>query len=154
MKLKWDTVNNRLMKGKRAIKKTDLDSFAQYAIWRVENGESITTIFTEETDEIPRLAEVLFYIDENYTEAFAKANSSRLAILKEDLLQATSEYKQRGSKDNLDKVVALEKLYSSLSKHNEATRPFNLVFNQIFPDDFWGETCPIAPENPRVNAGE
>ena len=45
--------------------------------------------------------------------------------------------------------AAVEKVYTSLAKHHEQERPFNITFTQIFPDDFWNEVCPIEPETPR-----
>ena len=151
MKWRFDAINKCLYKGKRKVKKKDLDSFAKFSIWRAENNEGINHLFVEETDDLPRLAVIRFHIDEHFGPEYAKANSGRISMLQEDLFTATKEYKAYPSKDNLEKLVALEKIYSSLSKKDEKERPFNINFSQMFPDDFWsGHENPIPPENPRT----
>lgn len=151
MKLKWDKINKRLMNGKKAVKKTDLDKFALYAIYQVENGKSINEIFPMESTNVPRLADIRYHIDENFKEEFAKASASRHAYLQEQLVKMVNDFNKNKTKDNMDAMAATEKVYSSLSKHHEQQRPFNIQFDQIFPDDFWDDVCPIEPETPRNN---
>ena len=137
------------MNGKKPVKKTDLDSFAKYAIYQIENGESINNIFPMENENVPRLADIRFHIDENYKEEFARAGAARHSYLQEQLYKLANDFNKNKTKDNLDAMSAVEKVYTSLAKHHEQERPFNITFTQIFPDDFWNEVCPIEPETPR-----
>ena len=130
--------------------KTYWDRMCGYAIYLVSEGKNLSNIPVI-SDIFPRISEILIRIDDNedLSSKMARAEKTRLAILKEDLLQAVEVYKIDPSKENNEKVVILEKTYSKMHAQQEQEQDITLVVEKYFPDDYW-EDSP-APEHPRIN---
>lgn len=144
MSFKLDKINNRLMKGKKVIKKTDLKSFAQYAIQQLNRGVSLNK-FPEESENIPLLASVLTTLETNFPEEYAKAEEMKMNILKEQLIEVTEEFRRNPSKEKQDIVTTLEKAYSSMLKNSNKDRNVIVNFHDTILLETWEK---VEYENP------
>lgn len=153
---KYDEIKDKLFKsGKQISSKTPefLNHCAKYAIQLISEGRDLKEI-PNDSDCIPLLSTILLHIDSDseLAEAKKQAETSRLALLKEDLVAAVNKYKKNPSQENNNLVVALEKVYTKFSKEAQDNETILLHVNKVIEDDFWSKTH--IPENPRDKEGK
>ena len=151
--IKYDKLQDKFIKNGKELKpdsKEFMPGVCEFVISRIERGENLADIVSIESEVYPTLASILSYIDSDtrLSEMRDKAEKSRLAIMKEQLLELADVYRKNPDPDTKDAFVAQEKLYSSLAKQAGANESVKLIFNSVLPADFW-EGEPPAPKNPR-----
>ena len=155
--LVYDKLSDKFFENKEEVKPDHKDfmlKICKMIIKRVENGDSLADVCELESETYPSLASILLYIDEDnaLSEAYDRAERSRLAILKEQVLEMADIYKKNPNVENKDAFTALEKLYTSLAKQQGANESVKLIFNSVLPDTFWDDEPP-APKHPRETNG-
>ena len=147
--MKYDEIKGDLIDGKKRYKPGGikyLKSACKLAISMVARGESLDDLPVD--SEFPLMASIMSAIadDPDMTLDLAKAEESRLLILKERLLKAADVYRKNPSPDQKEAFAAMHKTVESLQKQMESGTVV-INYHSMFPVDFW-ENEP-APENPR-----
>ena len=151
--IKYDKLQDKFIKSGKELKpdsKEFMPGVCEFVISRIERGENLADIVSIESEVYPTLASILSYIDSDtrLSEMRDKAEKSRLAIMKEQLLEIGDIYRKDPSPENKDLFISQEKMYSSLAKQAGQNESVKLIFNSVLPADFW-EGEPPAPKNPR-----
>lgn len=151
--LKYDKLSDSFKENGKEVKpdsKGFMDKICLMVIHRIEQGENLADVTEIESDVYPTLASILSHIDDSHklSELRDKAEKSRLAVMKEQLLKLSDSYKANPTSEMKDLFVASEKLYSSMTKQVGQDERVKLVFNSILPADFW-EGEPPPPKSPR-----
>ena len=151
--MRFDKIQDKFYEGKKEIKPEHPDFMRKVCllvIGRIEKGDNLADITEIDSQTYPPLAAILQYIDEDNTlsDLRDRAERGRLAVLKEKLLQLSETYRSNPTTELKDSFVAMEKLYSSLTKQAGANESVKLVFNSVLPSDFW-DSGPPPPKHPR-----
>ena len=153
MKTTYSKIKDQFTHNGKELKKTHkgfLEKVCQYVISEVSKGKSLADLFPVESEVAPLLADILDQINDNkkLAEDFEKASKTRLTLVKEKLLSAAEDYRNKPDQENRDVFSALEKTFSSLRKSSEDSGTTIIKFFQVMPEDFWSERTKTAPNTP------
>lgn len=129
--------------------KSFLHHVCSYVIDKISAGESIADVFPVESSNAPTLAKIFDFIDNDkkLAEEYTKAESTRLRITKEKLMQVMDVYRQDPSNDNKELCAAIQRSYDSLRKAQEESGNVILNHYSALPPGFWDVREVVAPDD-------
>ena len=147
--MKYDELTGEIVDGKKRYKPSGnryLKSACKLAISMVARGESLADLPLN--TDFPTLATIMGAIEDVPALAteLAKAEESRLVIMKERLIKASEEYRKSPSPDQKDAFAAIHKTVESMQKQMESGTVV-INYHSMFSEDFW--KAEPKPENPR-----
>ena len=146
MKFTISKLDDSLVVDGKKVSKENLEIWAKYALTIVREGGSISEL-PQEGENAPSLADIIYYINENMGEEKAKAESLRLAVVKERLHAEVERFRKNPSPDNEKVVTKLDAAYKNFLAHSNMDASVFIQFHKLVEDSFWEEVQPAYPHD-------